>query len=451
MTAQPQSAEDSMTDDNIRALARREERDFNPSQVQLIKDQVARNVSDGELALFLEVCRGTGLNPFTRQIYAIVRDEWSKEERRKVPKMTIQVSIDGARLAAVRSGQYEGQVGPHWCGPDGTWRDVWLAEAPPAAARVGVLRVGFREPVWGIATWKSYAQTTVAYENGQPVGKKLSGLWGTMGDTMLAKCAEMLALRKGFPMELSGLYTAEEMAQAENAVPTEPNPRLKTLAAPLRPHTGMADDATEGEWNVEEEPEPPARTRRAENRPAPAGAPSGASPAPKGPPREAQRASGASGGAAPAPDARALAFKVATLYSLAEERGLKGLPAKPRDGAAPAQLAAIAKALEAKLGATYESLVAAAQLRRDASIDAAIAAVDAGPKGEGGIETATAAAVLYAGLGADDPDEDGVEGLSGAEAAAAVGATDEDPLAAFDGEDDPETVNAFEENNAQLG
>lgn len=174
--------------------------ELSAQEIELIKRNIAKDASDNELKLFLQICNRTGLDPFARQIFFV--------KRGGIGQTTL--SIDGFRLVAERTGRYEGQIGPFWCGEDGEWKDVWLKSEPPSAAKVGVFRAGFREPLYAVANFS-------AYNAGSPIWKKMPAL-------MLAKCAESLALRRAFPMELSGLYTTDEMEQAE-VVPASPAPQ----------------------------------------------------------------------------------------------------------------------------------------------------------------------------------------------------------------------------------
>jgi len=188
---------------------------WSPQQVAALRQLGVDAAADGDLSVFFHVCNRTGLDPFARQIYMIGRNSKNMRTNQWETKYTIQTGIDGFRLIARRASDrarttlgYEDTV---WCGDDGQWTDVWLSDKPPRAAKLAVIRDGQRYPA--VALMSEYMGTD---KQGNP-----TRMWQTKGALMLAKCAEALALRKAFPQDLSGLYTADEMQQSNDEAPQQ--------------------------------------------------------------------------------------------------------------------------------------------------------------------------------------------------------------------------------------
>lgn len=177
---------------------------FNPEQTALLKRTICRGATDNELSMFLHVCKRMGMDPFAKQIHAVKR--WNSKENREV--MTMQVAIDGYRLVAERTGKYQGRTEPEWCDTNGEWVKVWLKEEHPYAARIGVYKAGFREPLYSVVYWDQLVQKR---KDGTP-----TEFWqGKKGVHQISKCAESDALRAAFPQELGGTYTDDEMQGAD--------------------------------------------------------------------------------------------------------------------------------------------------------------------------------------------------------------------------------------------
>lgn len=195
--------------------------DFSGPQLQLIRTTVAADTSPQEFNLFIEVCKRVGLDPFRKQIYAVVYNKDKPDKR----KMSIITGIDGFRAVADRSGKYR---------PDENEPEIIYREdlKDPATNPLGIEKAvvtcwkfgadGQWHPLKGVAFWDEFAPLTEIWEYSQEAGKKvpsgkfkLGGQWPKMGRVMISKCSEAQAIRKGWPEDLSGVYAPEEMARAE--------------------------------------------------------------------------------------------------------------------------------------------------------------------------------------------------------------------------------------------
>jgi phage recombination protein Bet len=210
-------------------------------QLATIKQTVASDTNDGEFDLFIEYAMSKRLDPFSKQIIAVV---YSKDDPKK-RKMTIIVTQDGQRVLASRCRDYR----PAETEPDFVYRDELKGPTNPLGIEKCTVKLWKQDnthawhPVIGWAYWTDYApiktsgdafewvETGETYpDSGKPKKRKQlkagadiskmqalddSGNWAKMPRVMLAKCANMVALRSGWPETFDGVYAEEEMEHVQ--------------------------------------------------------------------------------------------------------------------------------------------------------------------------------------------------------------------------------------------
>ena len=156
--------------------------------LQALRNTVAPGLTEPEFRLFAEMCRATGLNPATKEIWAI----------KAGGRLQLMTGINGFLKIANSHPAFDGmEVSHEWDGKN------------LVSCTVKVHRKDRKFPAIATAYMAEYGKPTP--------------IWKQMPSVMLAKCAKSLAIREAFIQELGGLYTAEEMPSSF-AAPTPQAP-----------------------------------------------------------------------------------------------------------------------------------------------------------------------------------------------------------------------------------
>lgn len=207
-------------------------------QLDTIRRTVAKDTNDDEFNLFVEYARVKGLDPFSRQVIAIV---FSKDDPAK-RQMTIITTQDGCRVLASRCRDYR----PEESEPIKEYDPTLKGPANPLGIVKSTVTLwkqdnaGVWHPVNGTAYWDEFVPLKInpdAFrwedtgevwpDSKKPKKRKVpiegadttptvdpSGQWAKMARNQIDKCARMQALRGGWPETFSGVYAPEEMDRA---------------------------------------------------------------------------------------------------------------------------------------------------------------------------------------------------------------------------------------------
>ena len=161
-------------------------------------------VSDKEVAMYVQLCKSQQLNPFLKEAYLI---KYSNNT-----PASIVVSKDAFIKRAEAHPQYDGMKSGI----------IVMNKEGKVTEREGAFRLPNESVVGGWARVfrkdkKTETYDSVSYEEyaAKDSNGNINTMWRTKPATMIQKVAEVHALRKAFPERLSGMYVEEETDRAQ--------------------------------------------------------------------------------------------------------------------------------------------------------------------------------------------------------------------------------------------
>jgi phage recombination protein Bet len=182
------------------------ENKWTDNQVRLIWNNQPNAMTPDDFLRMMYIAAKRGLDPLLRQIYATCRFS-SREQKYST---TIESTIDGFRLASDRTGDVEGMSAPEF-----TYIAAQDGSQILHSCTITLYRRGCPQGFTATVFLSEFCQTNF---QGQP-----TEMWRKMPHQMLSKCCEAVVRRMAFPAALSGIYSKEEMMQADNVTPLSPS------------------------------------------------------------------------------------------------------------------------------------------------------------------------------------------------------------------------------------
>lgn len=221
---------------------------WNDETYELLKTHYAPGATDAELKFLVTQANELGLNPFRKECYFIPQKVWDPTQNKKVKKWSVQVGIDTFRKRGLARKDVDWHdTIPFFIAADQQayeWRNIprlIMEGKMPSYPDMAVSYIqpkGMSKPIKHVVYWHEYVKLRT---DGTP-----AALWGKMPGIMLCKCAEAGAWRKAFPDQFGGMYTTDEMQQADKEPDTTQNSLVAGAAKQITAEDSRAEREVDG-------------------------------------------------------------------------------------------------------------------------------------------------------------------------------------------------------------